>query len=207
MRTEDAGAVVLAGGRARRLGGGDKAFLRFCGQYLIEQVLASCEQLFAHIVVVTRTPEHYRQYPVMAVTDLVDEGGSLAGLYTGLQVSTREKNFVVACDMPFLNPDFITKMAEVMRDEDDVLLPRVRSHVEPLHAFYSRRCIEPIRHSLKNRRYQLVSFHGDVSVRHIPESTARKFDPELKMFANINRASDLQRYSGRGVCETSDDLQ
>jgi len=205
MRTEDAAAVVLAGGQSRRLGGGDKSFRQFQGKCLVEHVLVPCEELFSRIIVVTKTPEDYRQYSVTAVTDRVDQGGSLAGLYTGLKVSSHEKNFVVACDMPFLNRGFIAQMAEQMRQDDDVVLPRTNSHVEPLHAFYSRRCIRPIRQSLREGCYRLVSFHDDLSVRYIPESVAREFDPDLKMFVNINRPSDLQKYCEDDKGETGEE--
>lgn len=204
MRIHDTGAVVLAGGRARRLGGRDKAFLLFHGRYLIEHVFATCEQLFEQIIVVTRTPEDYRRYPVFAVTDLVDEGGSLAGLYTGLQVSSHPRNFVVACDMPFICADFIAHMAREMQEDDDVLLPAMGSHGEPLHAFYTKRCVEPIRRSLREERYRLIDFHDEVRVRYIPEHEIRQFDPDLHMLANINYPSDMKKYGEGGERQTGD---
>jgi len=191
---KEASAVLLAGGKSRRLGGGDKAFLPCCGGYLVEPALATCQKLFSQVIVVTRTPEHYRGYPVTAVTDLVEGGGPLAGLYTGLKVSAYDKSFVVACDMPFLNRGFIARMAQEMRDEDDALLPRTNAHVEQLHAFYSRSCLQPIRRALHEGRYRLIIFHDDVCIRFIPADVAREFDPGLKMFANINRPHDLQEY-------------
>ena len=196
MSIDETTAVVLAGGQARRFGGTDKAFLQLDGKYLIEYVLQPLERLFPEIVVVTQDPSRYRNYPVTAITDVVDEGGSLAGIYTGLQVSSHQMNFVAACDMPFLNEDFITYMADEMWNNDyDVVLPRKNSHVEPIHGFYSKRCLEPIRKSLQENRFRIISFFSCVRTRLIPESISRSYDDSLKMFMNINDPADMKRAS------------
>ncbi len=63
--------------------------------------------IFPRIIIVTNAPAAYASYGAVVVTDAFDKRGPLTGIYSGLLHSTDEYNFVVACDMPFLNPGLI----------------------------------------------------------------------------------------------------
>jgi molybdopterin-guanine dinucleotide biosynthesis protein A len=118
--------------------------------------------------------------------------GSLGGIYSSLRAATTPVAFVAACDMPFINPALVSYMA-TFAHKHDVVIPRTRAGLEPLHAFYSKNCLKPIRDQLCSGRFAIREFFDRVPVREIgPEEIAR-FDSEGLSFFNINTAEDLQK--------------
>ncbi|MFO8059940.1 MAG: molybdenum cofactor guanylyltransferase [Bacillota bacterium] len=196
--------IILAGGQGTRLGGIDKAFLEVGGIPLVEHVLGTLSEICGDIIVVSRTPEDYRHYEVRSVEDLVHGAGPLGGLYTGLMTSRSSINFVTACDMPFLNGHLIRYMISRF-GATDILIPRVNSYVEPLHALYSRACISAIESRLQAGERKLSSYFDEVSVAFVEEEEISRFDPDLRMFTNINHSQDIETAERMRGNETSHD--
>src|SRR5436190_9069378 len=78
--------VVLAGGLARRMGGGDKARLRIAGRTILERVLARMRpQCSALILNANGDPGRFADARLAVVPDSVpDFAGPLAGILAGL---------------------------------------------------------------------------------------------------------------------------
>jgi molybdopterin-guanine dinucleotide biosynthesis protein A len=192
----DLGTIILAGGQSRRMGT-NKALLRLTpdGPTLIEQVIATLRP-FGPALLVTNTPEVYAWLDLPMVPDALPGTGALGGLYSGLDAATALYNFVVACDMPALQPALLQYMAEQPR-EYDVLIPRwqepgdTRPQLETLHAVYSRACLPAIRAHLDAGDLRLISFLPDVRVRYLDEPALRQVDPTLRSFRNLNTPDDL----------------
>jgi len=179
--------VVLAGGRSRRMGR-DKALLPIGGATLIELVVARLREVCGErLLLVTNTPEAYRQLGVQIVPDALPPGQSLVGIYTGLR-HAGEPAFVCACDMPFLSPPLIRHMA-ALAEGADVVIPRHGGEYEPLHAVYTPACLDPIRRCVE-RQGRNIDFLAEVRVRIVDEPELRRFDPDLRSFANLNTPED-----------------
>jgi len=112
--------IVLAGGESRRMGA-DKAFLKIAGLPMIEHVIRAISTAVNRIIVVTNMPEAYASSDVEVTSDAFNMRGSLIGLYSGLLKSRDEHNFIVACDMPFLNPELLSFMAGLAGHADVIL--------------------------------------------------------------------------------------
>jgi molybdopterin-guanine dinucleotide biosynthesis protein A len=94
-------AVVLAGGRARRLGGVDKPATVVGGQTLLDRVLAATAAASAVVVVgPTRPVAPGRR--VHWTREQPPGGGPLAGIAAGLRIVTAPFVAVLAADLPFL---------------------------------------------------------------------------------------------------------
>src|SRR4029077_14372217 len=78
--------LVLAGGQARRMGGGDKAFLQVGGKTILERVLARLNPYCAPIILnANGDPARFSRYGLPVVADSVpDFAGPLAGILAGL---------------------------------------------------------------------------------------------------------------------------
>ncbi|MDP2663367.1 MAG: molybdenum cofactor guanylyltransferase [Dehalococcoidia bacterium] len=197
--TSSLGALVLAGGLSTRLGK-DKVFLDIDGRTLLERVTARLHGLFQEILVVTsqRGRELIRENglefsrEVSLITDLYPGKGSLGGIYSGLAVSSTHHNLVVACDMPFLNPGLVAHMTRQVQDFD-VIIPRLKGVLEPLHAIYSKGCLGPMKRLLDVERLKIIDLISEVKVRYIEEAEIVPWDPQLLSFFNINTAVDFQR--------------
>lgn len=187
-------AIILAGGRNSRIKE-VKAFSRINGRPVIEIIIGKLSELFQKIIVVTNDASGYEHYDVMLVEDIVKNKGPLAGLYSGLTASDKLLNFVVGCDMPFINVDLIRHMTE-NTGENDVFVPRVRDFVEPLHGIYSKRCLPFIRKELDGNNTKVAgvkSFFSHVKVKYITDDEIARFDKEFYSFFSINTEKDLKK--------------
>lgn len=183
--------IILAGGESRRMGGVNKALLRIAGTTIIEHVASVLGQVFAHVIIVANKPDDFRFLDLPIVPDIKIGCGSLGGLHAGLSSCSGGYGFLVGCDMPFLQPPPIRFMAERV-DDHDVVIPRIRGHLEPLHALYSVRCIPHIEHLLQGGDLKILHLFPEVDVFEVPESDLRAFDEDLRFVINLNTLEDLE---------------
>ncbi len=76
-------AAILAGGRARRLGGRDKSRLVVGGRTILERQLDVLRRLVPRIVIVANAPEQFADAGVPVLADAVPGCGSLGGICYG----------------------------------------------------------------------------------------------------------------------------
>ncbi|MCL5265330.1 MAG: molybdenum cofactor guanylyltransferase [Chloroflexi bacterium] len=184
-------AIILAGGKSRRLGT-DKTVLELGGKRLTEIVLEAVGGVAREAIVVTNSPHLFEDLPARLVSDVVAGAGPLGGILSGLLVSNRKHNLVVGCDMPFLNVGLLRYLGQLI-DDHDVVIPRFNGYFEPLHAVYSRDCIEPIRALLARRDFAIVDFLDQVRVRYVEQDEIDALDPSHLSFFNVNTPEDLER--------------
>lgn len=201
-----ASGVILAGGASRRMGR-DKAWVELGGRALVQRVMDSLSTVCQEIVVVANTQEPYRQFDVQLTQDIIPGKGSLGGIYSGLHLARYDRAIVVACDMPFLNPALLGYML-TLADEYDVVIPSARdeskpkewttrrltaknSDLHPLHAVYSKNCLDPIAARLKTDDLRLIGFYPDVQVRIVSTVEVEQFDPKHLSLFNANTPEQL----------------
>lgn len=186
-------ALVLAGGRSVRMGQ-DKSMIPLGDKRMIERVLDKIGQVCAEIIVVTGKGYDLEWlkslYNIKHVEDVEVGAGPLCGLYSGLQASNNEFNFVVGCDMPFLNTSLVRWFLSEA-GSNDVLVGVVNGKKQTLHAVYSKNCLRAIKTLLSSERASLKNLLNEVKTRLVPESELKIRDPELRSFYNINTAIDL----------------
>lgn len=124
--------------------------------------------------------------------DLIKESGPLGGIFTGLCYSTTKRNFVVACDMPFINPAVIKLLLEEIGNYDAVI-PDVDGEVEPLFALYSKNCIPVMFEHLQKQNLKIRDLLGKLKVKRIKAEDIHRVDPQHLSFFNINTEEDLRR--------------
>jgi molybdopterin-guanine dinucleotide biosynthesis protein A len=109
--------VVLAGGLARRMGGGDKARLRIGGRTILERVLARLKpQCAALILNANGDPARFADTSLAVVPDSVpDFAGPLAGILAALDWAAAHAPQLadvvsVPGDCPFLPDDLVARL-------------------------------------------------------------------------------------------------
>ncbi|MGA8845313.1 MAG: NTP transferase domain-containing protein [Nocardioides sp.] len=112
------GAVVLAGGRATRLGGFDKASAEIGGRTLLEHALDAVVDAAEVVVVGEQVPT---ERPVSFVLESPRWGGPVAALLTGFDLLLRPSRLVVviAVDMPHLTHRTIRRLCGAASGEGD----------------------------------------------------------------------------------------
>ena len=116
MRAETLG-LVLAGGLARRMGGGDKPLRLLGGRPLLDHVLARMtHQVSAVVLNANGDPARFAGYGLPVVADpLPDYPGPLAGILAGLEWAAANRPDLpwvasVPGDCPFIPADFVTRL-------------------------------------------------------------------------------------------------
>ncbi len=182
--------IILSGGSNTRMGR-NKAFLHVGGERLIDQTVRILRSLFPEVIIVALNPLDYLDQDAAIVTDLLPGRGALGGLYTGLFYAADEYAFVTACDIPFLNRAFLEYLAS-QANGYDIIVPAPPDGLQPLHAVYSRRCLPAIRSLLDRNHLQIKEFYPGQKILRIEPEVLRAFDPEGRMFINVNTPEDLQ---------------
>jgi len=183
--------IVLAGGEGKRLGT-DKAFLSIGDRVLIEGIVEKMARIGDEVIIVTNSLQRYSYLEARLVGDIYPGKGALGGIYSGLKAACHDYGLVVACDMPFLDLRLLRYMI-LLSPGQDVVIPRVGGLTEPLHAIYSKQCLQPIERVLAGGGRRIIEFFPEVRVRYIEEQEIQLFDPQSLSFFNINTPADLEK--------------
>ncbi|WP_425538143.1 molybdenum cofactor guanylyltransferase [Microaceticoccus formicicus] len=183
-------AVILAGGKSRRMKF-DKQELEINGEKLIGRTIQILSTIFDGITVVTNRPELYEKYKVNTISDIYPGFGPISGIHTALHHAKDDLIFVMACDMPYINLEFIKYLDKEYQDEDGVITTK-GNHIEPLNAIYSKALLGKIEENIRKGKYRISDLVAVSRFKLIDEEKAKKFDPDLKMFRNLNTPEDLE---------------
>ncbi|QSA97443.1 molybdenum cofactor guanylyltransferase MobA [Methylococcus sp. EFPC2] len=108
--------VVLAGGRARRMGGGDKGLLSFRGRPLVAWAVSALERVTDIVLInANRNHEAYAAlgYPVIAdATASYD--GPLAGLLAAMKAAKTPYVLTVPCDSPLIAGELLDRLVSTL---------------------------------------------------------------------------------------------
>ena len=144
--------VILAGGRSSRMGE-SKAAMIFAGEPLLRRVVRRISGGVDDTLVIGPDELKALVPGVQVIPDVVPGIGPLGGLYTALRSTTAARLFLVACDMPFVQPRLIRAMLAASianRAAEAVILGTQsdRSRLQPLHAVYTSACLPVVERAL-----------------------------------------------------------
>jgi molybdopterin-guanine dinucleotide biosynthesis protein MobB len=200
--------IVLAGGKSKRMGA-DKALIEWQGKPLLWQIVERFQRA-GFSVIVAGGPYEWAQRlkgsPAPVVADLpAHEGfGPLAGIEAGLlsiktqppvpcPVSHVPLIGVVACDLPFADPNLLSWLAGQIGDADAVV-PIVDGEPQPLHAVYARSCLPHLVAQLESQDKSVKSFLKRLKVVWVSEEEWQKVADPICLKAHLNEPEDLNRW-------------
>jgi len=170
-----------------------KPLLLVNNKRLIDLAISRIQHLFKRVIVVVKEGMD-AILPYETVFDHFEDFSPLFGIYEGLRHSDEKFNFVLACDMPFANPDLVSYMLKRAEEEDaHVVVPAYRGFFEPLFACYSKECLSNIEKAIESHNLKVTSFYRGLKVVELREDEVRKFDEKFLSFTNINTREDLER--------------
>ena len=148
--------ILLAGGLARRMGGGDKPMRQIGGRTILERVIArlnpQCDGL---VLNANGDPARFAGFGLAVIPDSVaDFPGPLAGILAGLDwaaANRPEASFVLsaAADCPFLPRDLLARLHQARTEQNAQLAVAAsggQSH--PVIGLWSVALREELRHAL-----------------------------------------------------------
>ena len=187
--------VLLAGGLARRMGGGDKGLQTLGGRPIMEFIIASARpQVAALVINANGDPERFSVFGLDVVADVIEGfAGPLAGVLTGMEWAAAKDPgtgwvATFATDAPFVPPDLVSRLsAAVEKDGADMACAASGGRAHPVFGLW------PVALAAELRRAMI-----EEDMRKIDRWTARynlievdfsdhPFDP----FFNINEPDHL----------------
>jgi len=184
--------ILLAGGESSRFGS-NKAFIELNNQLMVEKIVRKLNDYFNKIYLVVQNKDKYSFLKdVIIIEDLIPGIGPLGGLYTGLKYSDHDKNYLTACDMPFLEANYIRYLKNYEK-EYDVLVGKYNGYYEPFASVYKKETLKAIERNLDLGKRKITDFYSEVNLKIISEKQIKKLaDPE-KIYFNINYKKDLEK--------------
>ncbi len=184
---EEVTGIILAGGKSSRFGS-NKALSRIGGDRLIERLCRAVGSVTGRLMLITNTPADYAFLELESRKDLVSRCGPIGGIYTALRTARTPLCLCVACDMPFIRPEFLEYLVERSTGYD-VVVPVNEGREEPLCAVYRKTCVPAIEDRIRAKRYKIAGFFDAVRVlRLAPEKGGFR---DADMFFNINDREDF----------------
>jgi len=181
--------IILAGGRGKRAGGLDKGLLPYekkTGENkpLIEHVINAVNSQVDDIVIsANRNAELYRQYSANVFGDSTENyQGPLAGIAACLTHCKHELVLVVACDMPNLPNNLVTRLVSEIQN-NAISIATVDNHHQ-LALIIKSNMLDSVQQRLNNKQLKLIQW-----VESAPYNTV-SFDDTPDAFVNLNQLPD-----------------
>ena len=185
-------AVILAGGKARRMGGQDKGLQILGKQSLIEHIINRLQPQ-AHDISINanRNQTEYAKFGFPVFSDeLPDFQGPLSGMLTALEKTKSDFILFTPCDTPFFPTNLLDRLQSAVKNDRTLIAyacDEEREH--PVFCLMSVQLKEKLRHYLASGERRLLQFmneNGGISV---------EFTKEEGNFENFNTLDDLKKNS------------
>lgn len=129
--------VILAGGRARRMGGVDKGLAPFAGRPLIEWVIDGLTPQVGNLLInANRNKDQYGSYGHPVISDAsADFQGPLAGFVSAMAAAETQWIATVPCDGPFLAPELVARLCTAVdREQAEIAVATDGLRMQPVYA-------------------------------------------------------------------------
>ncbi len=174
-------AVILAGGRATRMGGRDKGLVPLAGRPMIAHVLEAIRPQVGHIAInANRSHDAYAAwgYPVLP-DQLADYPGPLAGMAAGLAWCPDDCLLTLPCDGPYVPADLASRLAAGMGDAD-VAVAHDGDRLQPVHALLRRDTLARLNAFLHGGGRKIDRWYATLAMRTVDLSDCQS------LFSNVN---------------------
>ena len=179
--------VILAGGRATRMGGVDKGLVQIGGRPMIAWVVDTLRSQVADVLInANRNHDSYRGFGCGVVDDGDSEfRGPLAGMASGMRAARTPYIAVVPCDSPLLHDSLVQRLHDAARASG---APIAAAHdgerLQPVFALLSCELLDDLAGYLDDGERKIDRWYA----RHGYESV--DFSDVAESFANINAPDD-----------------
>ena len=129
--------IILAGGKSSRMGT-DKGFLMLNNKPFVQYSIDALKPLVSEIIIVSDASE-YDAFGLKRITDITKDAGPVSGIYSGLEASKTECNFILSCDIPLITSEVLQLLTNAIDDNSDIIQVESNGKSMPLIALYKKR--------------------------------------------------------------------
>lgn len=189
-------AVILAGGKGRRMDGKDKGLVELANRPLIEYVIDAIKSQVETIILnANRNQGQYSQYGYPVISDaLLDYQGPLAGFISALKSSTTSHIVTLPCDGPFLPKDLVERLVLALADsEAEIAVAHDGDRMQPVYSLIPTTLINSLSSFLDTGERKIDLWYKQHRVA-LPD-----FSDCPEKFRNINTAEQRDRLQNEGM--------
>lgn len=187
---ENITAVILAGGRGRRLGGQDKGLLELNGKTLIEFILDAIKpQVKTVIISANRNLKVYAAYSYPVVSDdMTGFQGPLAGFAAALSACNTDYIITLPCDGPAVPADLTARLSKALIDDEaELAVAHDGQRMQPVYALIPRSLLGSLLTFLDAGDRKIDLWYAQHKV------ALADFSDVVESFFNINTKKDHHR--------------
>lgn len=181
-------AIILAGGRATRMGGIDKGWVQLQQKPLIQHVIKRLKPQADEIII--NANREINQYQALGHPVIGDEQadfiGPLAGFSLGLKHAKHDYLLTVPCDSPLLPPDLAKRlMRGLIENNADIAVAKSDGNVHPVFSLCKKNVLPSLTVYIANGERRVSAWQK--SLRY----TEVDFSDAVDAFININTLEEL----------------
>lgn len=196
--------VLLAGGQARRMGGGDKCLRPLGARPILAQVIdRAAPQLRALLLNANGDPARFAAFGLPVAADVVEGfAGPLAGVLTGMEWARAERPdcpwiATIATDTPFFPEELVARLlAAIEREGAELACAASGGRTHPVFGLWPVRLADDLRRAMVDEGIRKVDVWTARYRLAVVDFPTTPLDP----FFNTNRPEDLaeaERLLGR----------
>ena len=189
----DITAVILAGGKGRRLGGEDKGLLAFNGRPLVAALIEQLQRQSVNILInANRNAAQYAAWGYPVVADRLDDfQGPLAGFASAMAAVETDFILTLPCDGPRLSEDYVSRFIDAQAGSGaPILVAHDGERLQPVHALLRVDLLPDLQDFLAGGDRKIDRWYA----RH--DFGEVDFSDRAEMFRNINTPADRQSLAG-----------
>lgn len=174
--------------------GFDKQLIEIQGEILPIYLGEKLKKHFEEIIIVTYRPELYKDADFFIVEDIYKHKGPMAGLHAGLKNMRKDSEgaFLVACDMPFLNDNYIEFLKGKFTKNISGVVSIKDGFIEPMMGIYNKNLIPDIEKRLEKGKNKLRDLIKEKDFLYLKEEFLKEKFKTLDFFENLNYEKDLE---------------
>jgi molybdopterin-guanine dinucleotide biosynthesis protein A len=162
---------------------------------MLEHVVHLLAEATRPIVVVAAPEQNLPTLPqdLMVVRDAEKGRGPLEGLAAGLAAlaGRADAAFASSCDVPFLKPEFVRRLASLMGDHA-ICVPKVQGRFHPLAAVYRLEVSTAVASLLAENRLRPAFLFDKYPTRFVTEADLADVDPDFRSLRNLNHPEEYE---------------
>ena len=160
------GAVILYGGKSRRMGR-DKAELIIDGRTFLERIAFELEG-FEELLLSVDSLEKCPDIKCKTVADIYTDCGPMSGIHAALTACNSGALLVVSCDLPLFKRELGNYLCSQLTEDADAVVPVTSDgRVHPLCAVYRKQSAPVFEKYLKNNSYKILDAYREMKVKYI----------------------------------------
>jgi molybdopterin-guanine dinucleotide biosynthesis protein A len=180
--------------------GQEKCLLEFRGEPLLVRTARLIEPLVTTLTIVG-PPERYARLGLHAIADhspperkgIERISTPLLGIATALRTTKSPWNLILACDLPYLTPDWLGwLLSRAVHSAAQIVMPRTSRGLEPLAAVYRRECAEIIAAAVERGLRKVTDALAELQTECLLESDWSELDPDGRVLRNMNAPADYE---------------